>query len=175
VLGSYSEPAARQRAVLARSPEVDTVALSAPYGADQRRAAAAELAGSGRDILLIPDPGAAVDRDRAGEVASALGAVAAELLRERHGRLGGLLLTGGETARAVLLAIGVNGFIVLGELAPGVVLGTLPTLGGLPVVTKAGAFGDQTTLDLARRALHDHTVLPPQPHRRPDTQAPARK
>jgi len=33
-------------------------------------------------------------------------------------------------------------------------------LAGLPIVTKAGAFGDPGTLDRARRALHRDVYLP---------------
>jgi 4-hydroxythreonine-4-phosphate dehydrogenase len=80
------------------------------------------------------------------------------LLRERHTELAGVVLTGGETARAVLLAAGAHSFTVLGELDPGVVLSRVPALGNLPLVTKAGAFGEPATLDRARRTLHDRAT-----------------
>ncbi len=54
--------------------------------------------------------------------------------------------TGGETAAALLSRFGVGGIRLADEIEPGVSLGL--TLGDLavPVVTKAGAFGDQGSL-----------------------------
>ena len=61
---------------------------------------------------------------------------------------GRLFLTGGDTADAILTAIEAEGIRILGEVVTGVVQGVI--LGGLlddlPVVTKAGAFGQQDTL-----------------------------
>ncbi len=66
---------------------------------------------------------------------------------------GNLFLTGGDTAAAVLAAIETEGMRVLGEIAAGVVKGVLigGLLDGLPVVTKAGGFGQKDTLV----ALHE--------------------
>jgi uncharacterized protein YgbK (DUF1537 family) len=158
VLGSYSELARMQRTAITASGEVDVVMVMAPFGPDEQRRAADELAASTGDVLLIPDPTAPVRREQANEVAAALATAAGRLLRERHGELAGLVLTGGETGRAVLLALGVHSFTVLGELDPGVVISCVPTLGDLPLVTKAGAFGEPATLERARRALHNRTA-----------------
>jgi uncharacterized protein YgbK (DUF1537 family) len=59
-----------------------------------------------------------------------------------------LFLTGGDTADAVLTAIAADGVRILGEVVAGVVHGVLigGLLDGLPLVTKAGAFGQQDTL-----------------------------
>jgi len=67
--------------------------------------------------------------------------------------LGGLLCTGGETARAVLDAAGAAGLRLLGEAEPGVPLGTAVGWRDRPVVTKAGAFGTERTLVRCRAAL----------------------
>jgi uncharacterized protein YgbK (DUF1537 family) len=158
VLGSYSALARKQRTALTASGEVDVAMVMFPYGQDQQRLAATELLTANGDVLLVPDPTAPVDRERAGEVAAALAAVTTRLLRERHTELAGVVLTGGETARAVLLAAGAHSFTVLGELDPGVVLSRVPALGNLPLVTKAGAFGEPATLDRARRTLHDRAT-----------------
>jgi len=158
VLGSHSGTARKQRAALTASGEVDVAMVMFPYGQDQQRLAATELVTAHGDMLLLPDPTAPVHRERASEVAAALAAVTARLLRERHSDLAGLVLTGGETARAVLLAAGAHSFTVLGELDPGVVLSRVPALGELPLVTKAGAFGEPATLDRARRTLHDRAT-----------------
>jgi uncharacterized protein YgbK (DUF1537 family) len=58
----------------------------------------------------------------------------------------GIFATGGDTAAAVLAAFGVDGIELLDEIESGVCLGL--TLGAIsrPVVTKAGAFGDEQTL-----------------------------
>jgi uncharacterized protein YgbK (DUF1537 family) len=60
----------------------------------------------------------------------------------------GLFLSGGDTATAVLGAIGASGVRLKVEILPGVIQGTV-TGGpgdGLPVITKAGAFGEPDTL-----------------------------
>ena len=67
-------------------------------------------------------------------------------------RLGGMILTGGETARAVLSAVGATALRVVGEVEPGVPI-SLAEPFELPVVTKAGAFGDADVLVRARDAL----------------------
>jgi uncharacterized protein YgbK (DUF1537 family) len=60
--------------------------------------------------------------------------------------IGAIAATGGETAAALLSGLGVNGIRLADEIEPGVSLGL--TLGSLsvPVVTKAGAFGDEDSL-----------------------------
>jgi len=63
----------------------------------------------------------------------------------RHAQSAAYVLTGGETARAVLTARGVRGFRLLGEVEPGVPFGaSIPH--GLLVCTKAGGFGGPDTL-----------------------------
>jgi uncharacterized protein YgbK (DUF1537 family) len=158
VLGSYSDLARQQRTAITASGEVDLAMVMAPFGQEEQRRVADELATTTRDVLLVPDPTAPVRPEQASQVAAALATAAAALLRERHAELAGLVLTGGETARAVLLAVGVHSFTVLGELDPGVVLSRVPTLGDLPLVTKAGAFGEPATLERSRRALHNRTT-----------------
>lgn len=61
-------------------------------------------------------------------------------------RVGALVVTGGETARAVLMAMGVRGLHLAREVAPGIALSL--TLGerSIPVITKAGAFGSSSAL-----------------------------
>ena len=63
-------------------------------------------------------------------------------------KISGLVLTGGDTAYAVLSALRSEGIAVEGELEAGIPFGTI--LGGRLdrrlVVTKAGGFGDARTL-----------------------------
>ncbi|BDG60186.1 hypothetical protein caldi_12760 [Caldinitratiruptor microaerophilus] len=110
-------------------------------------AAAAGAAGTGSAVLIAPertaDPAA---------VESALGRAAAAFVQA--GPPGLLVVVGGETARAVLGALGATGVRLVGEALPGLPLGRLAggPWEGLPVVTKAGGFGDPGTLAaLARR------------------------
>jgi uncharacterized protein YgbK (DUF1537 family) len=63
-------------------------------------------------------------------------------------RPGALFLSGGDTALAVLGRLGSQALRLEAEILPGLVQGVLAdgVLAGLPVVTKAGAFGAETTL-----------------------------
>lgn len=66
----------------------------------------------------------------------------------------GLVATGGDTAYALLSKFGVHSIRLLDEVEPGVPLGL--TVGGLsiPIVTKAGAFGDAQSLRRSLERLH---------------------
>ena len=77
---------------------------------------------------------------RAGGVAALAEAAA---LAAEHAA--GLVLTGGETARAVCDRVGVRAIELCGEVEPGVPLGRIASP-ARAVVTKAGAFGDPGTL-----------------------------
>jgi 4-hydroxythreonine-4-phosphate dehydrogenase len=100
-----------------------------------------------RDCLVVIDVSREVDLRQALALAQALGEFAAPHLE----RCGGVIATGGDTARALLAALHLPGIELLGEVEPGVPLGLLGTL---PIVTKAGAFGTPQTLLRARAALH---------------------
>jgi uncharacterized protein YgbK (DUF1537 family) len=91
--------------------------------------------------------GTRADRSEAAQrVAELLGTIAADGAGSH--RLGGLILTGGDTARAVCRELGATGIELLGEVEAGVPLGRLvgDTCAGVLVVTKAGAFGSELTL-----------------------------
>jgi len=140
VIGSYSGLARQQtEALVAAGAEhitLDHGALEHPAVA--RKVAVAMLRA---DVVLTPDPMGAVDKSQALVVAEALARATAAGI----GNCEALVLTGGETATAVLKALGAGSFTVLGEVEPGVVMSLLP--GPLPLlVTKAGAFGDAGTL-----------------------------
>jgi uncharacterized protein YgbK (DUF1537 family) len=61
--------------------------------------------------------------------------------------------TGGDTADAVLSAVGARGIQIIGEIVTGMVQGAIlgGRMDGLPMVTKAGAFGNKDALVV----LHD--------------------
>lgn len=65
-------------------------------------------------------------------------------LSDQLSRVGGVIATGGETARALLSAAGTQQLRILNEVEPGVVLSL--TENSLPVITKAGGFGQAESL-----------------------------
>jgi uncharacterized protein YgbK (DUF1537 family) len=70
-----------------------------------------------------------------------------------------LILTGGETAHAVMTRCGVDRLDVLGEVAPGIPQSRARTPCGLDwvIVTKAGGFGDSGTLAALATYLRDES------------------
>jgi uncharacterized protein YgbK (DUF1537 family) len=82
-----------------------------------------------------------------------LAAALAELIAPRLSRVGGLIVTGGETARAILDRAGISGLRMQGEIEPGAPIGISTGDIAIPVITKAGAFGDRTTLKRCRAIL----------------------
>ncbi|MFH5187331.1 four-carbon acid sugar kinase family protein [Paenibacillus sp. TAB 01] len=84
-------------------------------------------------------------------IADALGEVAAKLSTGHA--LRGMVLTGGDTAKAVCRHLDVRGIQLMAELEPGIPLGRMIGAGNLPVVTKAGAFGNTESLLHAMRIL----------------------
>ncbi|MGE0971854.1 D-threonate kinase [Klebsiella sp. WOUb02] len=63
-------------------------------------------------------------------------------------RIGGLFLTGGDIAIAIARALGAQGYRISSEVTPCVPCGTFVNsdIDDLPVITKAGGFGDDRTL-----------------------------
>ncbi len=132
VIGSYSEPARAQRSRLVKTGVTPLL----PADASRLRAALRD-----GPVVLSPDPSAPVLRTEATAVARQIAEAVAGVVDD----IDTLVLTGGETARAVLTGAGVSRLVVVGELEPGVVHAHVPEL-DLGVVTKAGAFGDPDTL-----------------------------
>ena len=155
VVGSIAEASRAAASVLTadagvRRVLVDPAALmageSSPGWAAAQRAVVETLA-AGEDILVEIDPGPHPDLSQGAALARQL----AELLRPSAAQIGALFVTGGETALALLDALGVTGIGLIEEVEPGVPLGLTRGALTVPVVTKAGAFGDAETL---RRCLH---------------------
>lgn len=102
-----------------------------------------------RDVVVsIGARGETMIRDDA-RLAQVLGA----WLRPMAASIGGLVLTGGDTALGVLRAWEVTALRLIDEIEPGVPLSTATGAVSLPVVTKAGGFGGPTTLSAARDTL----------------------
>ena len=98
---------------------------------------------SGAVVLqLAPVESLVYDNSAARQLAAEIAAIV------RCRRPDGLFLSGGDTAAAVLGAIGASAIRLKVEILPGVIQGTVigGTGDGLPVITKAGAFGESDTL-----------------------------
>lgn len=156
VVGSFSKVSRDQVACLGAEPEVFTAFIRRETLASG--AGSPEWAGSTASVRAALDAG----RDavlsiagRDGDVATDDPDVATSLARfaaPHAARSGGLVLTGGDTARAVLEALDIPWLRIVGEVEPGVPL-SVAGRGGRPVVTKAGAFGDRHTLGRCRAAM----------------------
>jgi len=79
--------------------------------------------------------------------------IRADLISPSGRYLGGLIATGGETARAILCALGATGLVLQGEIEAGVPLSIARGMRAISVVTKAGAFGSPTTLTRSLQTL----------------------
>ncbi len=82
------------------------------------------------------------------QIVKALASVCALVMDSLSILPGGLVLTGGDTAHAVLQKLEIGSLELAGEVAPGLPLGFSRSAGylGLPVITKAGAFGGPDAL-----------------------------
>lgn len=95
-----------------------------------------------RDILImigVEDP---VNMGEGLQLCQALALLIAPLAEH----IGAVISTGGETARAILSAMGSTGLRLVGEIEPGVPLSVAAGIKPIPVITKAGAFGSRETL-----------------------------
>jgi uncharacterized protein YgbK (DUF1537 family) len=120
----------------------------AGWGGMAREIAAAIAAGEDALAIIEPEPGADLRHG------AALAQAMAALLQPAAAQAGGLFATGGETAYALLSRLGVKGIRLLEEVAAGVPLGLTRGARRLPVVTKAGGFGDADIIRHARQRLH---------------------
>ena len=86
-------------------------------------------------------------RQQLGEhISSTLGAITLTIINQAQ--IGGLFLTGGDIAIAVAKALKAEGYRINSEVVPCVPCGTFVNseIDDLPVITKAGGFGGETTL-----------------------------
>ena len=163
IAGSMSGMTARQLAHLQSQQDVQVVKVDAAAALRSKEQTLHEYCSQGakgltggRDVVIkIADrsPQAVASAIAAGAelgitadqvsdaIASRLSDMAVALMSYRPGAL---ILTGGDTAVAVCQALAASGICIANEVAPGVPWGYLAGghHDGLPVVTKAGAFGE---------------------------------
>jgi uncharacterized protein YgbK (DUF1537 family) len=152
VVGTLAEASRRQARSLADSGMVAPVTLTPSVLAGRQepawraaRTALGDALATGRDVLL--EIGAETfEPGQSTTLTSAL----AELVAEVAPTVGAFVITGGQTARTLLSRLGAYGIRLIDEIEPGVPLGVTSGRLRVPVVTKAGAFGDADTL---RRCL----------------------
>jgi uncharacterized protein YgbK (DUF1537 family) len=159
--GSASERLRQQVQALAEQTNASVVALD-PAGSGSGRVpenwdaavrrAASRLAANDLVMTLAPPSADAshIDSDRL--LAGFADAVHAVIVAVRPA---GLFLSGGDTALAVLERLGARGIRLECEMGSGLVFGRLVggAMEGMPVVTKAGAFGPPDALLKLRKAL----------------------
>ena len=159
VVGSLAPLSRIQAAVLAATNELAMVTLRlqgllAGPGAQEWREdqdLVARALSDRRDLLIVLGSEEQLKADTTPHLCDAL----ARILAPSQAAIGALVLTGGETARAVLTGFGVRFLVPIREVEPGVPLTLASTENGepLPVITKAGAFGDPDTLVRCRATL----------------------
>jgi len=139
VVGSMAEASQAGAAKLVADPELRGVVITSAMlraGLDAwqgtRRSVQASLE-RGEDVMVTLSGRGAIDSTLPFDLAALL----------TGARPGGLIVTGGETAMSMLGALGATSLRMVAEVEPGVPLGLAGTL---PVITKAGAFGDAGTL-----------------------------
>ncbi|MCX5518795.1 four-carbon acid sugar kinase family protein [Kaistia defluvii] len=157
VVGSLAAASRRGAAKLVASGQVvhvpispETLLSDAAESAAIGQAVAARL-DAGQDVLIEIQMGDRPEMALGPRLAESL----ADALAPAAARMGAFAATGGETAAALLSRFGALGIRLIDEIEPGVALGQ--ALGALscPVVTKAGAFGDDDSLGRIAQRLRD--------------------
>jgi uncharacterized protein YgbK (DUF1537 family) len=168
VVGSIARPIEARlsalRSVLRLAPvEVDPRALAcggarAELLIEEGAAAVTRALAAGADTALFARPSEPALNGLFGHIAEGLAAVATRALGRV--RAGGLVLTGGQTARAVCDALGIAGIELVGEVERGLALGRAvggsgegQGLAGLELVASAGTFGKRVSLVRALAAF----------------------
>lgn len=152
VVGSLAA-AARDGAALLRGRDAARAVTVPPADLLAGTVDAAPIAAAlsaGHDMLVEIEAGPGADPSTGAELAHRL----ARALVPALAQAGGLIATGGETAAALLHAAGLDRLHMRQEVEPGVPLALATGPFTLPIVTKAGAFGDELTLSRALEALH---------------------
>jgi D-threonate/D-erythronate kinase len=154
VVGSRSAVSRRQAATFAALDNVEVIDVDPAASADEldkadfkdRFSSALE---TGKAILIwqaaeVPP----IEKTKS----RGCGDLAIQIANHRS-RIGALFATGGETARCLLEALGVQALRLVDEVEPGVAFSVAVGTPELAMVTKAGAFGNDGTMALSRAAF----------------------
>ncbi|MGW2180382.1 four-carbon acid sugar kinase family protein [Streptomyces sp. NPDC001732] len=139
VVGSANPATRRQLAALHNRADVQGVAVG-----DDPAATAEALRGLTAPVLTLRTPDERRTPTTARALARSLAAVVRTLTEERL--VDALVVTGGETAVTVLRSLGITGIDLLDEPEPGVARGIPLGHPRIPVLIKAGGFGDDGLL-----------------------------
>lgn len=141
VVGSNHIQTGTQMSVLKRHRQIACIGLEEQWDLSARGILAAK-----RDIALLLDCDA-FDFSHLSKLRNLV----------KDGLCSALVATGGFTARLVCEALGARAIRILGNLLPGIALGSLigSDVEGLPFVTKSGGFGDDDALTRIARLLRD--------------------
>lgn len=152
VVGTGASVSRQQLLLLEAIPGITTIRITPDelLGSQITSARLLTSIKSGRDILLVLDPDQQWEQSDRGSYSRGF----SNLILPCAEFLGGLVATGGETARAVLDVFGLRRLRLLGEVEPGLPFSVAEDwTRALPVVTKAGAFGATEAL------VHCHHFL----------------
>jgi D-threonate/D-erythronate kinase len=150
VVGSFADVTRRQARALTETQMVTPVpvrpeTLLAGGQAPGWQAAVKTLLDgleAGENMLLQIESSKIPDLVHGAELAPKL----ADMVELVSARIGAIVVTGGEIARAVLSRLGIQGIRLIDEVERGVPLGLSLGVLRIPIITKAGAFGDSATL-----------------------------
>jgi uncharacterized protein YgbK (DUF1537 family) len=151
VIGSMSTVSRRQAAALAEISNIEVLSIlpsilllqpESPAWTEYAEKISKALR-SGRDLAIVLEQADKLDSSKGRLLSSALAA----MVSPSKDTVGSLVASGGETARAILDRWGITSLRMLGELEPGLPFAIAEGhKRALPVVTKAGAFGNSQTL-----------------------------
>ncbi|MER5280728.1 four-carbon acid sugar kinase family protein [Streptomyces sp. NPDC002809] len=139
VVGSANPATRRQLAALRVRSDVQGITVG-----DDPAAAVQAIRALAAPVLTVQTPDERHAPHTAQVFARSLAAVVRTLTEERL--VDALVVTGGETAATVLRALGIDGIDLFDEPEPGVARGTPLGPLALPVLIKAGGFGDDGML-----------------------------
>jgi D-threonate/D-erythronate kinase len=134
--------------VLAPTPEALRTGESHPLWRSLREQVGEALS-AGRDVMIRTAAEGPDDLAGGHVLCASLG----RLIMAVAPLVGALVATGGETARAVLVAFGARVLQPLREIEPGIPLSLALGTRSIPVITKAGAFGSPAALLSCHREL----------------------
>jgi D-threonate/D-erythronate kinase len=152
VVGTSASVSRQQARILEATPKISTFHATPAvlHNSAMMHTRIVQSLQSSRDVLLLLDEGEHGSNYEGQSFPKALPHLVSKCARF----LGGLVATGGETARAVLDALGIDRLKLLGEVEAGLPFSVADRwVRPLPVITKAGAFGSPQGLVRCREFL----------------------